>query len=72
MKPLLSLFTKLLIIGFLLYSLSGCKQASEDFEARIARQVDSLVVQMTLEEKVSQMMNDAPAIPRLDVPKYNW
>ena len=72
MKPLLSLFTKLLIIGFLLYSLSGCKQASEDFEARIARQVDSLVGQMTLEEKVSQMMNDAPAIPRLDVSKYNW
>jgi beta-glucosidase len=27
---------------------------------------------MTLEEKVSQLMNDAPAIDRLGVPAYNW
>ena len=27
---------------------------------------------MTLAEKISQMMNDSPAIERLDVPAYNW
>jgi beta-glucosidase len=27
---------------------------------------------MTLEEKISQMVHDAPAIERLDVPEYNW
>ncbi len=27
---------------------------------------------MTLEEKISQMINTAVAIPRLHVPKYNW
>ena len=27
---------------------------------------------MTLDEKVAQLMNDAPAIPRLGVPAYNW
>ena len=27
---------------------------------------------MTLEEKVSQMMNDSPAIERLGIPAYNW
>jgi beta-glucosidase len=27
---------------------------------------------MTLEEKVSQMMNAAPAIKRLDIPEYEW
>ncbi len=27
---------------------------------------------MTLEEKVSQMQNDAVAIPRLQIPSYNW
>jgi beta-glucosidase len=27
---------------------------------------------MTLEEKISQMVYDAPAIERLDVPEYNW
>jgi beta-glucosidase len=37
-----------------------------------ARRVSVLVDKMTLEEKVSQMQNDAAAIPRLNVPAYNW
>lgn len=32
----------------------------------------ALVVQMTLEEKASQLRYDAPAIPRLGIPAYNW
>lgn len=32
----------------------------------------ALVAQMTLSEKVSQMLNWAPAIERLDIPAYNW
>lgn len=31
-----------------------------------------LVSQMTLEEKMSQMLYDAPAIERLHIPEYNW
>ena len=31
-----------------------------------------LVAQMTLEEKMSQMRYDAPAIDRLEIPAYNW
>ena len=38
------------------------------FETRVA----DLVGRMTLEEKVSQMKDVAPAIPRLGVPEYNW
>jgi beta-glucosidase len=38
------------------------------FEKRAA----DLVSRMTLEEKVLQMQNAAPAIPRLDVPAYEW
>lgn len=34
--------------------------------------IDSLLSQMTLEEKIGQMMNDAPAIERLGIPAYNW
>ncbi len=34
--------------------------------------VDDLVDQMTLEEKVSQMVHHAAAIERLGVPAYNW
>src|SRR5689334_22522566 len=36
------------------------------------RRVDNLIAHMTLEEKVSQMMNKAPAIQRLDIPEYDW
>src|SRR5690242_6413415 len=36
------------------------------------RRVDDLISRMTVEEKISQMMNDAPAIARLGVPAYNW
>ncbi len=32
----------------------------------------ALVAQMTVEEKMSQLRYDAPAIPRLGVPAYNW
>ena len=31
-----------------------------------------LVSAMTLKEKISQMQNGAPAIPRLGIPAYNW
>jgi beta-glucosidase len=37
-------------------------------EARAA----DLVARMTLEEKAAQMQNVAPAIPRLNVPQYDW
>lgn len=32
----------------------------------------NLVSRMTLEEKASQLKYDAPAIPRLGIPAYNW
>jgi beta-glucosidase len=31
-----------------------------------------LVSRMTLDEKIAQLMNNAPAIPRLGVPAYEW
>ena len=36
------------------------------------RRAETLVAQMTLEEKASQLRYDAPAIPRLGIPEYNW
>ncbi|HBQ64101.1 MAG TPA: glycosyl hydrolase [Clostridiales bacterium] len=44
------------------------KNESLSFEQR-AR---DLVSRMTLEEKVSQMLHNAPAVERLGIPAYNW
>ena len=44
----------------------------EDSSLPIAKRVDDLVGRMTLNEKISQMMDQAPAIPRLHVPQYGW
>lgn len=38
----------------------------------LEQRVDDLVSRMTLEEKIGQMVNDAPAIERLGIPRYNW
>lgn len=34
--------------------------------------VNDLIGRLTLEEKITQMMNNAPAIERLGIPPYNW
>ncbi|MBN1201990.1 MAG: glycoside hydrolase family 3 C-terminal domain-containing protein [Anaerolineae bacterium] len=44
------------------------KNPALSFEERI----NDLIAQMTLEEKISQMVHQAPAIERLDIPAYNW
>ena len=41
-------------------------------ELSIDERVDDLIARMTLEEKISQMVNQAPAIERLGIPEYNW
>ncbi len=39
---------------------------------RFTEQARALVAQMTLEERASMLRYDAPAIPRLGIPAYNW
>jgi beta-glucosidase len=44
----------------------------KDPKAPLDRRVDDLLSRMTLEEKISQLTNDSPAIARLEIPAYNW
>jgi beta-glucosidase len=44
----------------------------QDLDRPFAERAADLVSRMTLEEKVAQLQNDAPAIPRLGVPAYEW
>ncbi len=41
-------------------------------QTRADRLAAELVGKLSLDEKVDQLLNTAPAIPRLDVPAYNW
>jgi beta-glucosidase len=36
------------------------------------RKIDALIAQMTPEERIAQLQDRAPAIPRLGIPAYNW
>jgi beta-glucosidase len=43
-----------------------------DVQAEANARARSLVGQMTLDEKIGQLLNVAPAIPHLGLPAYNW
>jgi len=38
----------------------------------IPQRAKDLVSRLTLDEKLAQLVNSAPAIPRLGIPKYQW
>lgn len=38
----------------------------------LEQRVDDVVSRLTLEEKVAQMLNATPAVPRLGIPAYDW
>lgn len=44
----------------------------QDYNLNFEQRVNDLVSHLTLEEKVSQMLNSSPAIPRLGIPAYDW
>jgi beta-glucosidase len=54
--------------------MQASKQACQHLDTRlpVAARVASLIAQMTLREKISQMLNAAPPIPRLGIPAHNW
>jgi beta-glucosidase len=71
----------LLVLGVLLLSVfpaiaQSAPPAKEplylDPSQPIPTRVDDLISRMTLEEKASQLVNQARAIPRLHVPAYDW
>ncbi|HMY40178.1 MAG TPA: glycoside hydrolase family 3 N-terminal domain-containing protein, partial [Marinagarivorans sp.] len=79
MIPQRAFFSSLLLI------LSGCLALASmqafaadpaatylDSQQSFALRAQDLVSRMSLQEKIAQLQNDAPAIERLQVPKYEW
>lgn len=62
------------VVSLVTWSAEGQKNPElfRDSKYPIQQRVDDLVSCLTLEEKVLQMQNDAPAVPRLGIPAYNW
>jgi beta-glucosidase len=67
---LIGLTTALLTRAQLAPPLSVCAGSLAPDE--LDRQLDGLIAQMTLEERIAQLQDQAPGIPRLGIPAYNW
>jgi beta-glucosidase len=70
-------FSPLLLVLFILPALALVKRNKFEYKFQdpslpIEVRVNDLVSKMTLDEKVDQMINKAPAIERLGVPAFNW
>jgi len=69
-KPRLNIIIAALLL--ITTSASAQTDAYKNPKLSFERRAADLVSRMTLEEKVSQMQNVAPAIPRLGIPAYDW
>jgi len=68
-------FGALLLAGTAVAALPAYAQNEASGAGTVARSeklAAELVGRMTLDEKIDQLLNVAPAIPRLGIPAYNW
>lgn len=77
LNKLLESMKKTYLFVFILIFLSQNTFAQESLAYKntnltIEQRVNDLVSRMTVEEKISQLMDSSPAIERLGVPQYNW
>jgi beta-glucosidase len=59
-------------IGFLFSSNKVHAQAYKDTALNLETRVENLISLLTLDEKVAQLNEKTPAIPRLGIAAYNW
>ena len=62
----------LVLLGSLIVGANVLGQGSIDTETRMLKKARKIISQMTVEEKISQMMNEAPGIERLGIKPYDW
>ena len=67
LRPLL-----LALLAVCLYGQTPDKAAWLNPDLPAEQRAKDLVSRMTLDEKVLQMQDQAPALPRLNIPAYGW
>ncbi|WP_294329534.1 glycoside hydrolase family 3 C-terminal domain-containing protein [uncultured Sphingomonas sp.] len=60
------------LLSAALLPLPAWAQSAADPRADADAKAAAIVAQLTREEKIGQLLNVAPAIPRLNIPRYNW
>jgi beta-glucosidase len=72
MKNIYWIISSIILCLIVNSNLNAQNEAYKNTSLTIEQRVDDLVSRMTLNEKISQMMNEAAAIPDLGIPYYNW
>ena len=62
----------LFAVSSAIYAQTVAKYPFQDTQRTIDERITDLVSRLTLEEKATQMLHDAPAIKRLDILPYSW
>ncbi|TGX55751.1 glycoside hydrolase family 3 protein [Sphingomonas gei] len=68
----LAVFAALLLASAVSAPPAQAQEAASRARAGADKLAADLVAKLTLDEKLDQLLNTAPAIPRLEVPAYNW
>ena len=64
--------TTCIYCAFVAISLNAQLLPYQNAELSAAERADDLLTRLTLDEKVSLMMDTSPAIPRLGIPQFQW
>ena len=66
-----------ILLSIFCFQFTGCNRTSYEFPFQnpslsFEKRAADLVSRLTLEEKISQMLNKTPAIERFNIPEYDW
>lgn len=61
-----------LIVLFMIFALFTVNINAQNRKRLMEQNARKMISQMTVNEKILQLLNDAPAIERLGMPSYNW
>jgi beta-glucosidase len=71
-KPIFTIAVAFALLPSLPAGVAQESCSNRQTQQQIDRRIDELIAQMTVDERIAQLQDRAPAIPRLGLPAYNW